>query len=532
MACWITLKKEGNQVFFADDTPFVVGQRVGMGLGKIELRNTPKAGLHVVRFSGSGHFSYSLKLTRDGEYRLGPNRGHRVVTPSEETDPIKRVLREMEIPVSKLRRMNEREALPISTFSCDIWRAYPEGTTNNYYITDGREETKITSYKDMTPVNQHCGPEVHEAGYIANATYAIEVVKRVHMNSSIGTYIGEVAVWPTCDPTILANALAPVVYGDGADAEYVEALKNFEAACRWIAKKFEIAPHPDKGDRVVVNGSDFLVESKYLREPRVLDRLLRKHGVRLIEEHLSDEQRFFLRAKQNVEEATRYVFAHYRVVAVKRGDERHLKFALKSSPDKLGDIDSVYLNYQEELPLETLLETHKSLKDVLFVQAEERMELVPTYPQPSSFKLKDEVWEAEAYSDQKGWHKYPLVREEDAIAVTLGKDEFSGALLCLSDPERRQGVKSSMGGFHAVMRDGDEAYIDAFTALLLVRPGETKNFVFRISHAWSSPGSGASIWGITVRRTEAGMVYEPYDNGKLYTCAGYWGSEVSAQPLA
>ena len=247
MARWITLnKKEGDQVFFADGTPFAVGQRARMGLGEIELRNTKKAGLHVVRLSGSGHFSYSLKLTREGEYRLGPSYGHRVRTPEEETDPIKRILREMGIPISQLRRMEEGEPLETSEYSCDIWRAYPHGTSTHRWETDGKIEVVTEDRRSMRHVNQYCGDEISRTVRIREATYAISSGSYVQMNSAIVTRLWEVVVWPNCDPTTLANALASIVYGDGADAEYVEVLENFEAARRWVAKKFEIAPHRER----------------------------------------------------------------------------------------------------------------------------------------------------------------------------------------------------------------------------------------------------------------------------------------------
>lgn len=531
MARWITIEKSGNAVRFEDGTPFTVGQRVSMGLGSIELRDTKKAGLHVVRLSSNGHFSYSFKLKRDGQYRLGPNRGHRVVTAAEETDPIKRVLREMDIPVSKLCRMEAGSALPISTYDCDIRRAYPSGTTTNWYLTDGKQTTEVTSSKDMTGVNQFCGPEVSEVGAITGATYAIETVRRVHMNSCIGRYIGTVAVWPGCDPKNFADVLAPLVYGEFADAEFPEALKDFETAQRWVAERFEIATHPTRGELLTVDGRDYQwATGPYT--PYVIERLVQAHGIRLLQPYFGEEQRAFQGALLNGGLAAEYVLTHYRVVAVQCGEERHLKFALLTSSDKLGDINSVYLGGQEEVPLKTLLEKHNTLKDLLFVQATERMELVPTHTRISSYKLKDGVWEAETYNDQRGWHKFPLFVERDALLVRLGENEFTGALVCLSCDTRRQGMSQrGGGGFHAVHQDGAQAYYHAYEALLPIRIGETKNFVFRISHEWSSPCCDASIWGVTVTRTEQGVQFRPYDNGQLYVCAGYWGGEVSRQPL-
>ena len=441
-------------------------------------------------------------------------------------DPISRVLREMGIPNSLLLRMEEGEPLETGEFFCDVWRAYPPGTSTRRWETDGRVKVLHEERNSKRHINQYCADEVRRSIRIAGASYAISCGHYVEEGGAIVGRVWWVAVWPNCDPKVLKEALAPIVYWEGADGEYPAALKDFNAARRWIAKRFKISPHPEKGDRIIVNGGEFKVESEYLRPPCTLAFLLHTHGVELIEEHLGEKQKWFLRAKQDVEEAARYVFSHYRVVAVKRGNERHLKFALQGSPDKLGDIDSVYLNHQEELPLKILLETHKSLKDVLFARAKEQMELVPSYSQPSRFFLEGGVWMAEHYTDQRGWHTYPLVREENAIVV--GLNEFSKVLRCLSDPERQERVVTG-SSFHAVLQDGDEAYINGYTALLPVRPGETKNFLFRLAD-YSSFTS--SIWGVTVRRTQDGVVYEPYDNGFVYTCAGYWGSEVSRKPIA
>ena len=85
----------------------------------------------------------------------------------------------------------------------------------------------------------------------------------------------------------------------------------------------------------------------------------------------------------------------------------------------------------------------------------------------------------------------------------------------------------------AVMRDGDKAIENGMDILFLVRPGETKNFIFSLNNAYCSPDNGSSIWGVTVARDQDGTVhFAPYDNRVQYTCDGYWGSEVSAKPLA
>ena len=522
------------------EMPFNLGQQVSMGLGSIELRNTKKAGLHIVRTSSSGHFKYSVRLNREGRFRLGPDRGFRVVSPEEENDPIKRVFREMDIPMSKLRQMSEGEVLKISTYSCDIDRAYPDGTEINRFVTDGTENTKEVSSRDMTSVNQYCGPEISEAGTITGATYAVEIVRHAH-NQYIGKYVGEVVVWPSCDPAVLADVLAPVIYGESADREYPMALKNFEAAQRWVAKKFEIVPHPEKGDTILANGEKYSVLAD--RMHGVLGRLVGVHGIALIEDRLGARQRSFLEAVASEKSAAQYILENYRVVATKKGDEQYLKFALQSAPEKLGAVNSTYLNGEEEMPLKILLEKHKSLKDALWEKAPEKKELVTSYPIFSSLRNKNGIWGIGDHQNSSPLIK-ELVNEEDAANIYLRDNEVKQNLVCLSSFKRFKGNKSVNigegnffldGGIVAVLCDGDEAFASICSSgvILPLEVGETKNLVLNVRpdhRSFDEPE--AMVWGITVSRTEAGVTYAPYDNGKLYTCEGHLGSEVSAEVLA
>lgn len=195
-------------------TTMEVGVRYPMGLGEIELRDTKKAGLHIVRFSMSGRFVYTLKLDQDGEYRLGSQFGHRVKTSREETDPITRVFRELEIPVSRLRlrKMTEGEGvLPDATSrACALWNAMPTNEHLSYWLTDGRwERGEVVSFKNFAH-DPHCRqthPTVSYDGSIVGATYAIQMRWELHMGGAIGRHIWAVVVWPGCDPDVLKAAL-------------------------------------------------------------------------------------------------------------------------------------------------------------------------------------------------------------------------------------------------------------------------------------------------------------------------------------
>jgi hypothetical protein len=425
--------------------------------------------------------------------------------------------------------MKEGEVLPISTFSCDIGRGYHEGTTTTRYESDGQEESKPLFVKKIEG-NQHCAPEVHAQGQISDATYAVEIVSRVHGNGGVGTYVGRVIVWPGCNQVKLANVLAPYIYGEGADAEYPAALKDFAAAQKWLAK-FEIEANPEKSDTLIVKKMRFNFTIGGACNPTVITRLVEKHGIRLLENYFGEEQKFFLRAQDDIKEAVKYVFSHYRVVAVSRGEKRYLKFALLATPDQLGHLDSDWLDGRShDGPIAMLLRKHPGLKDLLFVQANEGIELVDTYPRLSFLIVKDGMWVGQTTQDTGKWHDITVATEANAISVYSFGDKLRNSMKCLSSEDRRIGAPGL--SILAVMRDGDRAISNGMNVLLLVRPGETKNFIFSLNNAFCSPDNGSSVWGVTVRRSQDGSVYyTPYDNGVLYTCAGYWGGEVSAKPL-
>lgn len=249
MSQMIELAVKSGKVSMKDGNEIAVGQIIKVGLGSFELRKTQKAGLHMVRFSGNNNFIYTQSLNSDGRYRLGAKYGFRVTEVEEEPDPIKKVLRTMDIPVSHLVVMKEGEIFSFSAFTCDIWRNYHEGTTTNRLETDGQQESQVTSSKRV-PGNQYCGPEVHSEGQISGATWAIEIVHRMH-TGGVGSYVGRIVVWPGCNPVELANKLAPYIYGEHADADYPAALQNFELAQKWLLK-FGIKASSEKSDTLIL----------------------------------------------------------------------------------------------------------------------------------------------------------------------------------------------------------------------------------------------------------------------------------------
>lgn len=203
MSRWVEITKDGDQVQFDDGRAFEIGQNVRLGLGSIELRKTAKAGLHLARFSGRGNFTYALRLNRDGKYRIGAHRGHRVVSPSEETDPIKKILRELNIPVSILKPAAEPSLIVTERWYDN--RHCPVGRGTSHWEHDGTEST-ISSEERETPHGYFQGGGENTIS-IERATYAICVSSGRYMNGSGWSRPSRIIVWPGCDPGKLAEAL-------------------------------------------------------------------------------------------------------------------------------------------------------------------------------------------------------------------------------------------------------------------------------------------------------------------------------------
>ena len=206
MAKLFEVEKKGDQIL-VEGSPMRVGESRSMGIGRIFLR--AKGGFYyMVRVGGSGVTKYTIGLKRDGAYRLGPDYGHRIRSPEEEIDPIRRVLRQKGISFSKVRWMGAGETLEVGEFSCDIDRAYKAGTSTRHWRTDGKVEVVEEDVKSFRHINQYCGPEVHGTIRISEATYAISSGNYVQMNGIVAARLWELAIWPGCDPVKLAETLS------------------------------------------------------------------------------------------------------------------------------------------------------------------------------------------------------------------------------------------------------------------------------------------------------------------------------------
>jgi hypothetical protein len=545
----VTKAKVNGQmvVRFADETgneAMRLGDIVSMGQGTIQLRHNGQ--FEIIRRSKDGDVTYRIVLEREGDYLLGPNHGLFLLPWREEQDPLKRLLRRLEIPFGHVSSMAKNSPLTIFEKDGNHWDRF---SWSSSFLTDG---TKVLSG----------GEEAERQGNIAAATYAVQVKE---CGGSSGDthrrkFIGHIYLWPGCDLSVLASVLADVKYGEHnepTDAGFLDALDYFDAAQKWVATHYTISSHA-QGDRlsVTVAGLDYdrdfrILKMEYGDQVGPLRLLVQRYGATLLSPYFGQEQEAFLDAHADQTEAAKFIFARYNVVGVARGEERHLKFAYLGTPDQFGDLDSPRLPGAPgngcDQALRVLLEVHPVLSSLLFVQAKAKNELVAAYKQSKHRGLKFEGgvwWTVDVFSAKS----QPICLQDEAVKVWLharpGTTYYEDNLpvvvpegmtidehlVCLSASRRgRLADVQPQDGRHItdVLVEGDRAILGSgFNALLLIKPGETKRFVFHIAHAWGS-SMGYSIWGLVAARSADGEVtFSPYENGQLYSCSGFNGQEV------
>ncbi len=153
-------------------------------------------------------------------------------------DPIKRILREMEIPVGSLQQATT-PTLQIGERWYDNGHC-PVGRDTHRWVHDGRE-TVVRSETTEQPHGYFSGGG-YNASVVEGASYAVRIDSGRYTNGAAWSRPSQIIVWPGYNPTALVGALASILYGDGADAEYLAALTGREAARRWIAERYEYRP--------------------------------------------------------------------------------------------------------------------------------------------------------------------------------------------------------------------------------------------------------------------------------------------------
>lgn len=226
MAIWMKVQKTGLALVDLNH-----GNSIGME--KISsTKDIPKRGswgwnfyqigneLFVARYAQSDRRTYIFRFTQDGEYRLGPQYAHRVKTPAEEQDPIKKVLREFDFPQNLLVRVNTGEEYE--------WRP---GYENMSLSHNGKESPRPEGFGKI----------------ITGATWARE---RINWKSLPGTWqsrVSKIIIWGDCDPQDLRLSLVRARFDWTADLKFWEAVqsKNLSLAQEWVKDNFNVLPRTD-----------------------------------------------------------------------------------------------------------------------------------------------------------------------------------------------------------------------------------------------------------------------------------------------
>lgn len=181
------------------------GSKFNLGMGYVEVRKTKKAGLHVVRFSGKGNYTYSLRIEPGNLYRIGASYGHMVKLPEKETDPLLRVLRELCLPTKLLKKMEEGESITVSAFYRDVHR-FSHPASSWRWVTNGNREL-VSSVIEKSYPNTHCSDDVHDELRLYGGSWAIQVTETAAMGGGVRRTVSSILVWPGCDALALKEGL-------------------------------------------------------------------------------------------------------------------------------------------------------------------------------------------------------------------------------------------------------------------------------------------------------------------------------------
>lgn len=184
------------------------GEEIPFGVGYLQVFRSGGR-ISVRRLSGSRNVTYVMTLMPGEAYRLGARYGHRLRKPSEERDAILRVLREENVPVSRLVRMEEGGKLEYVEHLRDVARFSSPARMTRWH-SDGvairGEKEVLRRYEHINP---HCFPDSEETGIIQDATWAIlETIRNA--GTGIIREITRVHVWPGCDAEELRQAIRDI----------------------------------------------------------------------------------------------------------------------------------------------------------------------------------------------------------------------------------------------------------------------------------------------------------------------------------
>lgn len=309
MSNCIEVRKYGCTLYLKKGALWPVGACVKLDRTSFVLENSDRYGLHVVAYSHRGKFLYRYRLIYNGKYRLGHSYGYKVVSHEDEYEYFLRVFSEVGVHPRDLRNFR----------------------SGNYVM-----------FSDVCPVVS--------SESVANILYSYGRIIRG---------------WNRFDFTWFADILSPVTQ-DGEICEYLQAIQDEYVAKNWITKHFNIRSDLSRGDRILVNGREFLLFLDKRQEPIALQCLVRIHGPCVVEGALGCMQRMFIYAMVDIEEAVRFVTTAYKVVPALCKGRKSVRFGLLFGSSGFGEPGSFNLGAGEERQLRLLLDRYRGLPGVLF----------------------------------------------------------------------------------------------------------------------------------------------------------------------
>lgn len=185
------------------------GEEVPFGVGYLQVLRSGGR-VSVRRLSGSRNVTYTVTLTPGETYRLGARYGHRLRKASEERDPLLRVLREEEVPVSRLVRMEEGENLEYVEHLRDVSRFSSPASMTRWHSDGVAERGDKVVLRRYDHINPHCFPDSEEVGVIQDAHWAILETIATTLGGGLSRDITRVHVWPSCDAEELRQAIRDI----------------------------------------------------------------------------------------------------------------------------------------------------------------------------------------------------------------------------------------------------------------------------------------------------------------------------------
>lgn len=360
---WITLHHTNGRVMYLgrDLTPDPNNKQLPHGDGFLQIRLTSEGKLHVERMKGTpADRVYGVTLQREGRYQFGLNFGSRIKEPEDEKDPLKRVLLELNLPISKR-----------------VLRILDPDNTHH-------QQTKEELLREMSKPHYFGDPDfgVFEVGPHG--------------------FVIRIYLFGDADPEAFKDWLIKQLHGKYADQEFLDVLRvyDLDKATSWIASRFAISSSKkccsalewheidigvDDHDRyawmkfIHKSGTPVLVSDN-----AALNKLVEVYGFRVFHPWFESLQAQWVNALESETEALLFINGHYRVMAVeglpssliplriaRRGEYKRLTspgrraFFTTSSEDVVAQLFNTHRGLEracyETFPKQQLEELHQNL---------------------------------------------------------------------------------------------------------------------------------------------------------------------------